>query len=93
VTVGPGGSFGELALIEDLRRAATIVCLKATHLMTIQKDEYKDLLQRIDKKRQEGLMEFLEGIPYMKMFPRSLGAKLIFHLTPVTYNTRGSIVF
>jgi len=59
VTIGAGGSFGELALIDDAPRAATIFCLENTHMMTIQKDEYKELLLRIDKKRQEGVMEFL----------------------------------
>ena len=93
VKIGVGSSFGELALIDDKPRAATIVCLQPSHLMTIQKEEYKELLERVDKKRQEGVMEFLQGIPYLKEFPRSLGAKLIFHLTPVTYKTRGTVVF
>ena len=93
VKIGAGSSFGELALIDDMPRAATIVSLQPTHLMTIQKDEYKELLERVDKKRQESVMEFLSGIPYLREFPRSLGIKLIFHLTPVTYKSRGTVVF
>ena len=93
VKIGIGSCFGELALIDDMPRAATIVSLQPTHLMTIQKDEYKELLERVDKKRQENVMEFLSGIPYLKNFPRSLGVKLIFHLTPVTYKNRGTVVF
>lgn len=38
-------------------------------------------------------MEYLRGIPYLKIFPKSLAAKLQFYLTPVTYKKRGMIVF
>lgn len=45
-----GQSFGELALLNDAPRAATIFCLSNCYFATLDKSEYLRVLRRIDKK-------------------------------------------
>lgn len=44
--LGPGELFGEMAVIEDLPRSATITAAKETHVYFIPRDEMRALLQR-----------------------------------------------
>jgi len=74
--LGPGKSFGEFALLNDTRRAATILATKDTHFLTVPREEYKMLLEKIERKNQEKNLEFLRNVPYMKKFPAQLAVKL-----------------
>lgn len=44
VVYGPGQSFGELALIDDSYRSATIVCREPCVLLTIHRDDFNSVL-------------------------------------------------
>lgn len=39
-----GESFGELALIEDKPRSATIICKEECHFAVLERDHYKEIL-------------------------------------------------
>ena len=41
-----GGSFGELALISNNPRAASVVCIKDCYFATLDKTAYKRVLQK-----------------------------------------------
>ena len=78
VRIQAGGQFGELALINDDVRAATIECTEDCIFLVIRKMEYKELMMRAEKKQQEKLIEFLRNIPYLQSFPPILATKLQF---------------
>ena len=42
-----GGSFGEIALKQTMRRTATIICSRNSHFITITKQLYNRILSKI----------------------------------------------
>jgi CRP-like cAMP-binding protein len=53
IRLGNGSQFGELALIEDKPRAATVITTKDTHFLTIQKEDFAALLRKAEKRHEE----------------------------------------
>jgi CRP-like cAMP-binding protein len=53
-----GKSFGELALINNKPRAATIKCLTDCHFAVISKNVYERILKKIEVKNQNKLVDF-----------------------------------
>jgi CRP-like cAMP-binding protein len=45
---GPGGSFGELALINNKPRAATIKCISDANFAVLSRQDYAKVLGRIE---------------------------------------------
>lgn len=43
-TIGQGGSFGELALMENKPRAATIICEEDCHFAVLEKEFFNGIL-------------------------------------------------
>jgi CRP-like cAMP-binding protein len=66
ITLGPGKSFGELALIMRKPRAATIRCLEDTHFATLDKVDYEKSLSKIAKKRLHKIVDFMTHLPCFK---------------------------
>ena len=59
-----GGCFGQDALINELPRNATIKTMDDTvHLTTLSKAEFKNSLEKIEQKRINKIIEFLQNIP------------------------------
>ena len=71
-----GRGFGELALINNQPRAATIKCLTECHLAVIKKEDYDALLKKIELKREKRLVDFLESLPYFGSLSRVALVKL-----------------
>ena len=46
-----GESFGELALINDTSRAATIQCLTNCYFATLDREDYNRILKKIELKQ------------------------------------------
>lgn len=71
-----GNYFGELALLNDQPRSATVKCKTDCHFLLIEKKQFKELLQKADRLKQEELLEFLRQTPYLNAFPSHLSVKL-----------------
>ncbi len=71
-----GSSFGELALLKNKLRAATIRCKEPSHFAVIERKDYKKVLLRIEQKRFDGLTNFLQSLPYFSDWARHSIAKL-----------------
>ena len=69
-------TFGELALIKNQLRAATIQCLEDCHFAVIQKDDYEKVLQKIEQKKISKMIDFLHSLPLFKFFTRTSLSKI-----------------
>jgi predicted MFS family arabinose efflux permease len=43
-TMGPGSSFGEIALLRDVPRTASVTCISEVSLLSIQRDEFLEIV-------------------------------------------------
>ena len=75
---GQGKAFGELALTKDvnapnrvLPRAATIVCLTDCKFAVMNKADYQNVLDHIDRKKTEKVKAFFAEIPFLKYLPKT----------------------
>jgi len=46
-----GSAFGEIALINDMPRMATIICLQDCHFAVLEKSEFKWILATAEEER------------------------------------------
>lgn len=58
-----GGYFGELALLREQPRSATIQCIKNTHFATLCKNDYLRILGRVSTQKLEELISFFNSLP------------------------------
>ena len=52
-TINTGGSFGERALIRNEERAASIVCTKQSKFATLDRAEFKQCLEQMQKREMK----------------------------------------
>ena len=64
--LGPGASFGELALIHETKRRATIVCKEDTEFLTIDKPDFDAVLGLSHEMEWNTRMNILKSHPYFK---------------------------
>lgn len=76
-----GKSFGELALIKNKPRAATIRCLTNCHFAVVDRYDYKKVLGKIEQKRMNHMIDYLISLPYFKHWTRHAVAKLQYFFT------------
>lgn len=76
--LGSGQSFGEMALknLNNSTRAATIVCLSDCDVVTLNRQDYKKILEKIDDKILEFDLKFLKAMPYFSKWSQSMLRKL-----------------
>ena len=72
-----GSSFGELALINDEPRAATVVCKTNCHFAYLEKSDYQTLLRQIYEKSIETEISYFHALPYFRSWTRKSLHKLL----------------
>lgn len=45
--ITPGGSFGEMALLSGMRRAASVICVETAEFLRIDKDDFHQVIKII----------------------------------------------
>jgi len=82
--VGPGGSFGELALMYAARRAATVVAMEDSSVMIIDRFNFKDILQKSsteDVEKYIGYLNKAEFLVSLKDEEKQLLARAVTEMT------------
>jgi CRP-like cAMP-binding protein len=66
-----GCSFGELAIMHDRPRNATIKCISRCHFLTLSRKDYIETLNEIIKRQQNDQINFLKNIPVFAKLSRT----------------------
>lgn len=89
---GAGEGFGELALINEEPRMATMVSASFCELISINKDDYKSVLQAREDKLLELTAEHLQSVNHLKHLDMKILKKLAYHVKQRDYE-RGNQVY
>lgn len=74
-TIGEGGSFGELALIYGLPRAATVTARTNVKLWGIDRDSYRRILMGSTIRKRKMYEEFLSKVPILGK--KGVGSRIV----------------
>ena len=67
MSYGPGDSFGELALMYDSPRAATVVAVTDCKLWAMDRMTYKRILMGATIEKRQKWIHFLNNVPFLGM--------------------------
>lgn len=80
-----GDTFGELALITNSLRAATVQCKTDCHLAVMGKADYLRLLGKLEQQKLQELVEFLQTLPLFRGWGKTSTQRISYYFTPVDY--------
>lgn len=89
---GAGKSFGELALRTTKPRAARIVCETPCEFACMQKDDYAKVLQKIEERLANDMIDFLQSIPLFSSWSRNLLLKLLYKVEKKSFIKKQVVV-
>lgn len=79
--LGVGIGFGELALLNDAPRAATIKTIEDSQFAILSKADFHETMTKIYKKRYASQVSFLSSFPFLNYLTRKAKEKLCHHFT------------
>lgn len=91
-TCGPGGSFGELALLYNSPRAATCIAATDANLWKVCRSTFRRLLVRCDRHHQSEMEALISKIPLFKDLDFVTVSKFVKSMTPVKFKAGTRIV-
>jgi len=65
VPIGPGGCFGELALLYDMPRAATVKATAPSSVFTLERDTFRYIIANAASKKHTEAMKILSRVPIL----------------------------
>ena len=77
ITFNDGKSFGEMALINNAKRAATILCLKDSHFAVLSKSGFQETLLKIEKKMTGKFLNFMRSLKFFEEWSETKCHKLL----------------
>lgn len=83
-----GMAFGELALIKEQPRAASVLCEVDSHFAVLSKEDYLNIIGKIESQKLELFIEFLHDIPTFRLWTKKNLELLTYHLVKVPYKRK-----
>lgn len=91
-TYKPGESFGELALLYNAPRAATIVAKTDSYLWSLERMTFNSIIKTAVQKKREKYDEFLEKVEILKLMEKSERDKLADAFREEWYENNDTII-
>lgn len=87
-----GNAFGELALINNKPRMATVTCLDNCHFMVLTKEAYEYVNGKMERRMLNDKVDFLSKLPAFSLMTKSTLSKVTFQMTKQSV-TKGNYLF
>ena len=81
VQLNVGQSFGEIALINDVTRTASIKALSHCSFAVLGREEYEKVLKRLEQKCHQKKIDFFINLPFIGHWTRTQISKLTYSFT------------
>ncbi|CAI2376816.1 unnamed protein product [Moneuplotes crassus] len=91
-TLKNGSSFGELALIMDQPRAASVITTKNCHFATLNRKQFNEILKRVHEMNINKKLDILNTMPYLKSLSKSFKVKITYFMQVLDI-CRGKVLF
>lgn len=62
IALNDGKSFGEMALMNNRPRGATILCKEDTFFAVMGREDFQNTLMKVEERLQKGYIEFLSNL-------------------------------
>lgn len=92
VQIGPGGSFGELALMYNTQRAATVTALSDGKLLQVDRGTFRRVITDLAYQKRCKYMDFLRTVPLLASLSDVEIGKIADALEPVTFAAGSEII-
>lgn len=89
---GPGGSFGELALMYNAPRAATVRCMEDSVLWALDRVTFRRILMERTSSKRRMYESFLEEVPILSNLEPYERHKIADALESITYDTKEVVI-
>ena len=86
-----GDSFGELGLLNNKGRAASILCKEDTHFAVLSKDDYERILLKIHQQKLAEKVDFLMALPFFGLCTNYAMQKLSYYFQEITVPRKHAI--
>ncbi|TNV85029.1 hypothetical protein FGO68_gene16462 [Halteria grandinella] len=87
-----GQAFGEMALIHNKPRMATVRCVQKTHLIVLTKEAFEAVIGKMEKRLLNEKLDFMQNLPFFHMVARNTIARITYSLKKKTYK-KGQMLF
>ncbi|CAG9312294.1 CNBD2_4 [Blepharisma stoltei] len=86
-----GMAFGELALLKDIPRSATIQCVTDTHFAILEKEDYLKILGKVEAEKLDALIDFFAGIPLFRGWTKKAIGRLTYYFKSKSFIRKGIV--
>lgn len=90
-TLEDGQSFGELALLNEIPRNATITCITDCHMAVLSKSDYLRILGNVHAKKISLFVDFLKEMPLFRLWSKRNVENLYHFFKIMTFNRNNSV--
>ncbi|CAI2382688.1 unnamed protein product [Moneuplotes crassus] len=92
IALDDGKSFGEMALMNNKPRGATILCKQDTYFAVMDREDFRGTLMKLEEKVQDTYIHFLQGTALFRSWGHSVLYKLLFAIEKTTFK-RGDKIY